>query len=65
MAVEFAPGGAGWQVGRFEGWQVEGWAAIVGQDGSLTGFGGGLEAKLFLLQLEGVQVPEAMQASLF
>jgi len=38
---------------------------VIGADGSLTGFGGGLEAKLFLLQLEGVQVPEAMQASLF
>ena len=38
---------------------------VIGADGSLTGFGGGLETKLFLLQLEGVQVPEAMQASLF
>jgi methylated-DNA-[protein]-cysteine S-methyltransferase len=38
---------------------------VIGTDGSLTGFGGGLESKLFLLQLEGVQVPEAMQASLF
>ena len=38
---------------------------VIGADGSLTGFGGGLEAKLFLLQLEGVQVPEAMQTSLF
>jgi methylated-DNA-[protein]-cysteine S-methyltransferase len=38
---------------------------VIGADGSLTGFGGGLESKLFLLQLEGVQVPEAMQASLF
>lgn len=38
---------------------------VIGADGSLTGFGGGLESKLFLLQLEGVQVPEAMQVSLF
>jgi methylated-DNA-[protein]-cysteine S-methyltransferase len=38
---------------------------VIGADGSLTGFGGGLESKRFLLQLEGVQVPEAMQASLF
>jgi methylated-DNA-[protein]-cysteine S-methyltransferase len=38
---------------------------VIGADGSLTGFGGGLEAKLFLLELEGVKVPEEMQASLF
>jgi len=38
---------------------------VIGADGSLTGFGGGLESKLSLLQLEGVQVPEALQASLF
>jgi methylated-DNA-[protein]-cysteine S-methyltransferase len=38
---------------------------VIGADGSLTGFGGGLEAKLFLLELEGVKVPGEMQASLF
>jgi methylated-DNA-[protein]-cysteine S-methyltransferase len=26
---------------------------VVGADGSLTGFGGGLDAKAFLLRLEG------------
>ncbi|MFT4649975.1 MAG: methylated-DNA-[protein]-cysteine S-methyltransferase [Polaribacter sp.] len=29
---------------------------VIGADGSLTGFSGGLEAKLFLLELEGVKV---------
>jgi methylated-DNA-[protein]-cysteine S-methyltransferase len=29
---------------------------VIGADGSLTGFSGGLEAKLFLLKLEGVEV---------
>ncbi len=38
---------------------------VVGADGSLTGFGGGLEAKLFLLELEGVAVNRAIQSSLF
>lgn len=38
---------------------------VIGADGSLTGFGGGLEAKLFLLELEGVEVNQAMQNSLF
>jgi methylated-DNA-[protein]-cysteine S-methyltransferase len=38
---------------------------VIGSDGSLTGFGGGLEAKIFLLELEGVEVSEAMQKSLF
>jgi methylated-DNA-[protein]-cysteine S-methyltransferase len=38
---------------------------VIGADGSLTGFGGGLETKLFLLQLEGAQVQEGSQASLF
>lgn len=38
---------------------------VIGTDGSLTGFGGGLETKLFLLQLEGVKIPGVMQASLF
>ncbi|MFT4198169.1 MAG: methylated-DNA--[protein]-cysteine S-methyltransferase [Pseudoxanthomonas sp.] len=30
---------------------------VIGADGSLTGFGGGLEAKAFLLRLEGVLAP--------
>ena len=30
---------------------------VVGADGSLTGYGGGLAAKRFLLALEGVQLP--------
>jgi methylated-DNA-[protein]-cysteine S-methyltransferase len=38
---------------------------VIGADGSLTGFGGGLEAKRFLLELEGVTIPRAMQGSLF
>jgi methylated-DNA-[protein]-cysteine S-methyltransferase len=38
---------------------------VIGADGSLTGFGGGLETKLFLLELEGVKVTGEMQASLF
>jgi methylated-DNA-[protein]-cysteine S-methyltransferase len=38
---------------------------VIGADGSLTGFGGGLEAKRFLLELEGVTMPRAMQGSLF
>lgn len=38
---------------------------VIGADGSLTGFGGGLEAKLFLLELEGVKVNQAKQDSLF
>jgi len=38
---------------------------VIGADGSLTGFGGGLEAKRFLLQLEGVALPETRQGSLF
>jgi methylated-DNA-[protein]-cysteine S-methyltransferase len=38
---------------------------VIGADGSLTGFGGGLETKLFLLQLEGVKVDQARQESLF
>lgn len=37
---------------------------VIGADGSLTGFGGGLEAKLFLLKLEGVEVNQAKQNSL-
>ena len=38
---------------------------VIGADGSLTGFGGGLEAKRFLLELEGVTIPQGMQGSLF
>ncbi len=38
---------------------------VIGADGSLTGFGGGLEAKLFLLELEGVEVNRAIQNDLF
>lgn len=38
---------------------------VIGADGSLTGFGGGLEAKLFLLELEGVKVNQSKQDSLF
>ena len=38
---------------------------VIGADGSLTGFGGGLEAKLFLLELEGVQVNRVKQDNLF
>jgi len=36
---------------------------VIGADGSMTGFGGGLERKRFLLRLEGV--PGFEQASLF
>ena len=35
---------------------------VIGSDGSLTGFGGGLDIKRFLLQLEGI---EPKQSSLF
>jgi methylated-DNA-[protein]-cysteine S-methyltransferase len=38
---------------------------VIGADGSLTGFGGGLETKRFLLELEGVALPGARQGSLF
>lgn len=37
---------------------------VVGSDGSLTGYAGGLNAKLKLLQLEGAQLPSA-QPTLF
>ncbi len=30
---------------------------VIGADGSLTGFGGGLEAKRILLELEGLRLP--------
>ena len=38
---------------------------VIGADGSLTGFGGGLETKLFLLELEGVKVDQSRQGNLF
>ena len=38
---------------------------VIGADGSLTGFGGGLETKLFLLELEGTIVEKSTQESLF
>lgn len=36
---------------------------VIGADGSMTGFGGGLDAKKILLQLEGIPIP-AEQLSL-
>jgi methylated-DNA-[protein]-cysteine S-methyltransferase len=38
---------------------------VIGADGSLTGYGGGLERKLFLLRLEGVLPPGDRQEALF
>jgi methylated-DNA-[protein]-cysteine S-methyltransferase len=38
---------------------------VIGADGSLTGFGGGLEVKRFLLQLEGVALTCTQQGNLF
>jgi len=38
---------------------------VIGADGGLTGFGGGLEAKLFLLELEGARLHQTIQESLF
>lgn len=38
---------------------------VIGLDGSLTGFGGGLAAKKFLLDLEGAEYCDASQESLF
>ena len=38
---------------------------VIGADGSLTGFGGGLETKLFLLELEGAGVEQSTQEGLF
>lgn len=34
---------------------------VVGRDGSLTGYGGGFEAKRYLLNLEGIRLPSAVQ----
>ena len=33
---------------------------VIGADGSLTGYGGGLEAKRFLLDLEGASLPRQL-----
>ena len=38
---------------------------VIGADGSLTGFGGGLETKRFLLELEGITPTHPLQDSLF
>jgi len=38
---------------------------VIGSDGSLTGFGGGLKTKLFLLQLEGAKLNQTNQNDLF
>ena len=38
---------------------------VIGSDGSLTGYGGGLERKRFLLEHEGVRVGAERQAALF
>ena len=37
---------------------------VIGADGSMTGYGGGVDRKIWLLKHEGVRVP-AQQASLF
>jgi methylated-DNA-[protein]-cysteine S-methyltransferase len=37
---------------------------VIGADGSLTGFAGGLDAKLFLLELEGIEVNHTIQNQL-
>jgi methylated-DNA-[protein]-cysteine S-methyltransferase len=38
---------------------------VIGADGSLTGFAGGLDAKLFLLELEGIELNQTIQTPLF
>ena len=38
---------------------------VIGADGSLTGFGGGLQTKRYLLELEGVGTHQPVQQSLF
>ena len=38
---------------------------VVGKDGKLTGYAGGLERKQFLLELEGAIAPAAAEARLF
>ncbi|EDO29511.1 predicted protein, partial [Nematostella vectensis] len=37
---------------------------VIGRDGSLTGYAGGLPRKALLLKLEGAQLPEQRQLSL-
>ncbi|MDY7091973.1 MAG: methylated-DNA--[protein]-cysteine S-methyltransferase [Acidobacteriota bacterium] len=37
---------------------------VIGTDGSLTGFGGGLDAKVLLLELEGIRSPGGEQLSM-
>lgn len=37
---------------------------VIGRDGSLTGYAGGLPRKALLLELEGVQVPEQRRLAL-
>lgn len=38
---------------------------VIGSTGSMTGYGGGIDRKLFLLRLEGVLPPAADQSPLF
>lgn len=38
---------------------------IIGSDGSLTGYAGGLQRKTALLELEGAMAPRAVQTQLF
>ncbi|WHO41144.1 methylated-DNA--[protein]-cysteine S-methyltransferase [Sphingobium sp. AP49] len=38
---------------------------VVGSNGALTGFAGGIETKKFLLDLEGAREPQSTQAVLF
>lgn len=38
---------------------------VIGSDGSLTGYGGGIDRKLHLLRLEGVLPPAEAQPALF
>ncbi len=38
---------------------------VIGSDGSLTGFGGGIKNKMHLLTLEGVRLAENRSATLF
>ncbi|MCL2828315.1 MAG: methylated-DNA--[protein]-cysteine S-methyltransferase [Oscillospiraceae bacterium] len=37
---------------------------VVGANGSLTGYGGGLSNKAYLLELEGVEIPVALSADI-
>jgi len=38
---------------------------VIGSDGSLTGFGGGMANKRHLLTLEGVRLTQKLSATLF